>query len=88
MFRFVNRKEAATCLKIGYTTLKKYRYEGIWIEGIHWVKLNSRCVRYNLDLLQDWYHNQNDAAAHQRAIDRYQATLPSNQPLPTRRKSI
>jgi hypothetical protein len=56
---------------MGSTTLKKYRSMGYWIEGIHWVKINSRCVRYNLDLIQDWLQNQSDPAAHQKAIAHY-----------------
>jgi tRNA(His) 5'-end guanylyltransferase len=77
MFRFVDRKEVTFHLKMKATTLRKYRMNGGLIEGIHWIKFNSRCILYNLELLQDWVHNQNDQAAHQRAIARYQATLPS-----------
>jgi hypothetical protein len=84
MVQFVTKQQAIEKLNIGTTTLKKYRNEGMWIEGLHWIKLNSRCIRYNLELIQDWIHNQEDPAAHQRAIDLYQARLLSNQPLPRR----
>ena len=40
--------------------LKKYRLQGDCIEGIHWVRINSRCVRYNLELIQDWLPNRNE----------------------------
>jgi hypothetical protein len=86
MVQFVGRKQASACLQVGSTTLKKYRSMGCWIEGIHWVKINSRCVRYNLDLIQDWLQNQSDPAAHQKAIAHYQASLLSNQPQPKKRK--
>jgi hypothetical protein len=86
MVQFVGKKQAAESLQMGSTTLKKYRLTGCWIEGIHWVKLNSRCVRYNLDLIQDWLQNQSDPAAHQKAIERYQANLLSNQPPARKRK--
>ncbi len=86
MAQFVGRKQISECLNLGSTTLRKYRVDGVWIEGIHWVRVNSRCVRYNIELLQDWFHNRNDPAAHQRAIDAYQIKLPSNQPKPRRKK--
>jgi tRNA(His) 5'-end guanylyltransferase len=60
-------------------TLKKYRRSGEWSEGIHWVRINSRCVRYNLDLIQDWMHNRHDPQTHQRAIAAYKRTLLSHQ---------
>jgi tRNA(His) 5'-end guanylyltransferase len=53
--------------------------QGLLIEGIHWVRMNSRCIRYNLELIKDWLHNRHDPAAHQRAIEIYQASLLSNQ---------
>ncbi|MFM2432390.1 MAG: hypothetical protein RLZZ511_3604 [Cyanobacteriota bacterium] len=86
MFRFVDRKEITFHLKMKSTTLYKYRMNGVLIEGVHWVKFNSRCILYNLELLQDWVRNRDDAAAHQRAIARYQATLISNQPARRGRK--
>ncbi|NMF85818.1 hypothetical protein, partial [Nodosilinea sp. P-1105] len=62
------------------------RLQGDWIEGIHWVRINSRCVRYNLELIQDWLHNRENPAAHLQAIETYQKGLLSNQPQ-SRRKS-
>ncbi|MEM6432604.1 MAG: hypothetical protein AAF773_01910 [Cyanobacteria bacterium P01_D01_bin.115] len=72
------------CLNLSSTTLKKYRLQGLLVEGIHWVRVNSRCTRYNLELIQDWLHNRQDPAAHQRAIEIYQASLLSNQRKPSR----
>lgn len=57
--------------------LKKCRFEGSLIEGIHWVRINSR-VLYNVQLVLDWIQNQGDPIAHQRAIDTYLGKLPSN----------
>lgn len=79
MFQFVGKTQASERLNLSNATLKKYRLTGIWIEGVHWVRLNSRCIRYNLELLQDWAHNRDNPCAHQRAIERYQASLLSNQ---------
>jgi tRNA(His) 5'-end guanylyltransferase len=85
MTQFVSKQEALQCLKLSSTTLKKYRLQGLLIEGIHWVRINSRCIRYNLELIQDWLHNRHDPVAHQRAIHAYQASLLSNQKKPNRR---
>jgi tRNA(His) 5'-end guanylyltransferase len=79
MFQFANKQTAKERLNLSFTTLKKYRLDGTWIEGTHWVRVNSRCILYNLELLQDWLHNRHDPIAHYRAIDLYHASLPSNQ---------
>ena len=85
MAHFVSKQEAIQYLKLSGTTLKRYRLQGLLIEGIHWVRINSRCTRYNLELIQDWVHNRHDPAAHQRAIEVYQASLLSNQKKPMKR---
>ncbi|MEM8804460.1 MAG: hypothetical protein AAGF01_00210 [Cyanobacteria bacterium P01_G01_bin.38] len=79
MTQFVSKQEATQCLKLSDTTLKRYRSQGLLIEGLHWVRINSRVIRYNLELLKDWVHNRHDPVAHQRAIAVYQASLLSNQ---------
>ncbi|WP_013320998.1 helix-turn-helix transcriptional regulator [Gloeothece verrucosa] len=82
MTHFINKQEASRCLQISATTLKRYRLQGILIEGVHWVRLNSRCIRYNLELIQNWVQNRHDPVAHQKAIENYQATLLSYQGQP------
>ena len=72
-------KHPSECLNLSDSTLKKYRLKGDWIEGIHWVRINSRCVRYNLELIQDWLHNRGNPSAHLKAIQIYQQGLLSNQ---------
>ncbi|AFZ01419.1 helix-turn-helix transcriptional regulator [Calothrix sp. PCC 6303] len=79
MFQLATKQQASEILNMSFSTLKKYRLDGTWIEGTHWVKLNSRCIRYNLELIQDWLHNRQDPIAHYRAIDLYHAGLASNQ---------
>lgn len=79
MVKFVSKQEATQSLKLSGTTLRRYRVQGLLIEGVHWVRVNSRCIRYNLKLINDWLHNRHDPAAHQRAIEIYQASLLSNQ---------
>jgi hypothetical protein len=79
---FVSKREISQRLSISATSLKRYRLNGRLIEGIHWVRLNSRCIRYNFDLITDWLQNRERLDIHQRAIEVYQASLLSNQPLP------
>jgi hypothetical protein len=61
------------------STFKRYRLQGLWQEGIHWRRLNSRTVLYNLPLILDWIANQHNPHVHQRAIENYLTSLPSNQ---------
>ncbi|MBD2060601.1 hypothetical protein H6F88_32165 [Oculatella sp. FACHB-28] len=85
MVQFVDKQKASATLSLSGETLKRYRLQGEWIEGIHWVRINSRCVRYNLELIQDWFHNRHDPKAHMRAIEVYQSSLLSNQKKSTRK---
>lgn len=87
MTHFASKQQTTQYLQLSGTTLKRYRLQGLLIEDIHWIRLNSRCIRYNLDLIQDWLHNRHDPIAHQRAIEVYQANLLSNQKKTTRRSA-
>jgi hypothetical protein len=78
MTQFVSKRQLAQHLKLSDSTLKRYRLSGIWIEGLHWIRLNSRCTRYNLDLIDDWLQNRNNPGAHQRAIEIQRASLLSS----------
>lgn len=57
-------------LNCSSSTLRRYR-DKHWIEGVHWFKINSRTVRYNLYLIKDWLENRHDPTAHNQAITRY-----------------
>lgn len=79
-YSFVGPKVATERTGLSRSTLKRYRLSGKLTEGIHWIRLNSRNTKYNLTLLLDWIQNQISAPnAHQKAVDNYLATLPSNQ---------
>lgn len=77
----VTKHEAAQILGISPETLKKYRLQpgSTLIEGVHYHIWNSRVIRYNPALIADWGLNRNNPTAHQRAIEAYLASLPSNQ---------
>ncbi len=67
-------------------TLKLFRKRH-WCLGIHYQYLNSRTVRYNLILIEDWLVNLDDPQNHLRGIETYLSSLPSNQPKKRDRKS-
>ncbi|MBW4520678.1 MAG: excisionase family protein [Scytolyngbya sp. HA4215-MV1] len=78
--QFVSKNSLSDTIGLSPETFKKYRLSGIWIKGIHWQSVNSRCVLYNLPLILDWLANRNSPQAHQRTIEAYLKALPSNQP--------
>ena len=84
---FVSKHEIARLIHISPETLKSYRSKSILIEGIHWIRINSRVVRYNLPLIQDLFQNLNNPTAHQRTIENYRASLLSNQRMVRRAKA-
>jgi hypothetical protein len=77
--RFVKKQEISKLTGISSDTLKKYRLSGILCEDIHWIRVNSKVVLYNVPLILDWLKNIHDPNAHHRAIEAYQAMLLSNQ---------
>ncbi len=77
-FRFVKKREISKLTGLSGDTLKKYRLSGILCEDIHWIRVNSKVVLYNVPLVMDWLQNIHDPKAHNRAIEAYQAMLLSN----------
>jgi hypothetical protein len=68
------------CITIGVSsdTLKSWRVKGLLPRGIYWMTLpNSVRILWVRDLVRDWIANR-DSPAHQRAIERYLASLPSS----------
>ena len=88
--RLVNKHEAAAILGISTETLKRYRLQANspLIKGVHYFVWNSRVVRYNPVLIADWGMNRDNPCAHQKAIEAFLASLPSNQPKQRGRRGI
>lgn len=84
---FCAKKEIIQGTGFSASSLKRFRLSGTWIEGIHWVRVGTRKTLYNRDLILDWIANQNSPKAHQKAIESYLNSLPSNQPLKRGRKA-
>jgi hypothetical protein len=77
--RFVQKRELSRLTGLSGETLKKYRNLGFFRENIHWIRVNSKLVLYNLPLILDWIQNVHDPASHWRAVEAYLVALPSNQ---------
>jgi hypothetical protein len=69
--QFVKKREISKITGISGETLKKYRLSGRLSEDIHWVRVNSKVVLYNVPLVIDWLRNINSPDVHQQAIDTY-----------------
>jgi hypothetical protein len=77
--RFVQKRELSRHTGLSGETLKKYRDLGFFRENIHWIRVNSKLVLYNLPLILDWIQNVHDPDSHWRAVEAYLVALPSNQ---------
>ena len=51
---YLTKHEAAKLTKLSWQTLRKYRLSGKLKEGIHWIKFNSRNVKYYREALDYW----------------------------------
>jgi hypothetical protein len=78
MTTWISKQEACALLKVAPRTLARYRSDTLMF-GIHYSKISEQKILYNKELLMDWIANRQDWATHLRAIDLYQASLPSNQ---------
>lgn len=89
---WVDKHTAAIITGLSVHTLKKLRNEKAreadrLVEGVHFVRYGTHCVRYNSELLKDYAATRFDPEAHNRAIASYLASLPSNQPKRVGRKT-
>ena len=77
MTTFIDKYEVCKLLRVGERTLARYR-EQHWYLGIHFVQPVQK-ILYNKELIEDWMVNKHEYSVHLRAIEAYQASLPSNQ---------
>jgi len=82
---FVDKWEMSHLTGLSPETLKRYRLNGFLVEGLHWVRLNQRNVRFCAPLVLDKIQNQNFPELHKKAIENYQSLLLSYQEKPKRR---
>jgi hypothetical protein len=77
---FLTTDECCTLLRCERDKLKSLRND--WICGVHYVKFSrgpTAPIRYCKEMILDWAMNQEDPAAHQRAIENLRRSLPSGQ---------
>lgn len=55
---------AAAITGLSIFTLREWRLNGKLREGIHWVRLGNRCVRYNSHMLRDFMVTQSEPKIH------------------------
>lgn len=66
--RFCSKRELAIALGFSPHTIKTFRQK-YWQEGVHFVRLNSRTIRYNKTLCIDWLATGNFPGLHPKRIE-------------------
>jgi hypothetical protein len=85
---WVDKHDAAKIVCKHWKTLDRWRVDpnSTLLEGLHWQHDGGEVV-YHAELLKDWYRHRGNPSAHQRTIDSFIASLPSNQPRRSKRKA-
>jgi hypothetical protein len=79
MDNFIGTSQLKATLSIGKHILVRLREEEQLLEGIHFVRIpGGRKFLWNLELVKDFFAT-GGGHAHQRAIESYLYSLPSNQ---------
>ena len=82
---FLNKTEAADMLRVHPKTLSDWRREHLK-KGIHYTTTPRGEARYIRIMLEDWFINRENPAAHQRAIEVWnQQRLANAKSTPSRR---
>jgi hypothetical protein len=69
----------ASVVRYSKYKVQALRAKGLWVEGLHWrYDIVGGDILFNLRLIQDWIAT-GGGQAHQKAIESYLASLPSNQ---------
>jgi hypothetical protein len=85
-FELAREKDAAKQFACSQPYLKKKRQDGTLLEGIHWIRLGKRAVRYVIPVMIDFFRNRHQPYVHQQFIEDYVASWNSNQPRKPGRK--
>jgi Putative excisionase (DUF1233) len=75
MRKFVTKTQLSEEIGLSAHTFRRYRERGLWLQGVHYSKINQNTVLYNLQLCLDWVANRNNPIAHQRTITLYLQSL-------------
>lgn len=58
----------------------------VWVEGVHYQKIGTRKILYNLQLIENWVATRHSPREHELVIEQYLKSLPQNAPRKTGRK--
>jgi len=83
-YPLVSKRVIRSELDISFSTLKNWRlgqngHPPRLIKGVHWLEIGSRKILYNIELIRDYLHNQDNWESHEIAIANYLKSLPSSQ---------
>jgi hypothetical protein len=82
----ISLEEVKTLLKVGETTIDKYRKE-YWIQGVHYFQPEPGAkITYNKQMIVIWLiaYSASDPAMHDRVLEIFNASIPGNQSKRTR----
>jgi hypothetical protein len=77
----ISLDEAKSLLKVGETTIDKYRKEH-WIQGVHYFQPEPGAkITYNKQMIVIWLIalSAGDTAMHERALEAFNLSIPGNQ---------
>lgn len=76
---YLKGSEVRNLFGISRQTISRWVAQKVLIENVHYFKLSEKSYRYNAALIQDFLLNRNTPELHQKAIQAYLDSLPSNQ---------
>jgi hypothetical protein len=80
MYPLIETKELCEQVQRSPRWFRKWKALGKFVEGVHYSKTSQTAsILWRLDLVLDRIGNWNDDLSHQRAIDNFVTSLPSNQ---------
>jgi hypothetical protein len=84
---FVSTSSLKQIIGVGKSTLYELRLHKKLLEGVHYIRVpGGRKLLWNLELVRDYFVT-GGGNTHQRAIESYLYSLPSNQPKKVGRKN-
>jgi hypothetical protein len=72
--QFVPRKVVTEHTQLSLSTLLRLRKKE-WEKGVHFTKVSSCTVRYNLPMILNWMALRHDPEAHARVVAEFKANL-------------
>jgi predicted DNA-binding transcriptional regulator AlpA len=65
----IKKQEAAQLTGLSEHTLKSLRLKEELIEGMHWIRVNAKSIRYRRSALQHWIEHRHDPTTHLRFLE-------------------